>query len=117
MARSATVAVIGVLAVLLLLAGLISVMPAGAVTVAMLAIVPLTPAVPLRVNVTLPPLRNVGIMIPAPCSAASVDEPGHAAPPLGLPQVTVAAVKFTTTGSVNAAPFAAAGPLLVTTSV
>ena len=115
-ARSVTVGVIVVFAVLLLLAGLTSVMPAGAVTVAVLAIVPLTPAVPLNVNVRLPPLGNVAMTMPAPCSAASV-ETGQAAPPLGLPQVTVVAVKFATTGSVNVAPLAAAGPLLLITIV
>ncbi|HET7064749.1 MAG TPA: hypothetical protein VFI49_10790 [Rudaea sp.] len=105
-----------VLAVLLLLPGTGSVMPPGGATVAALAIAPLTPAVPLTVSVTLPPLGSVGIAKPT-CNCATVGETGHTAPPLCDPQLTFAAVKFATAASVTTAPFAAAGPALLTTSV
>ena len=103
-------------AVLLLLPGVGSVTPAGGATVATFAIVPLTAAVPDSVSVTLPPPGSVGIANPA-CNWGTVGASGHTAPPLAAPQLTVLAVKFATAGSVTTAPWAAAGPLLVTTSV
>src|SRR5512141_2259079 len=108
-----------VFAVLLLLPGTPSLIPEGGATVATLAIAPLTPAVPARVKVTLPPLGSVGMTMPLPCSSASVvfGPVGQAAPPVGPPHVTVVALKLATAGSVTTALLAAAGPLLVTTSV
>jgi len=110
------VEVILVLAVLLLLPVTGSVTPAGGVTVATFAIAPLTPDVPFTVSVTLPPAGSVGIGKPA-CNCATVGDVGHIAPPLCDPQLTVVATKFATAASVTTAPFAAAGPWLVTTSV
>src|SRR3954464_4603483 len=115
MVRSANVVML-VFAVLVLLPGTGSVTPAGGATVATLVMVPLTAAVPLTVNVTLPPLGKVGITSPA-CSCATVGEPGHTAPALSAPQLAVVALKFATAASVTTAPLAAAGPLLLTTSV
>jgi hypothetical protein len=114
-----TSVVIVVLAELLLLPGVGSVVPAGVVTPATLEIVPLAPAAPLSVKVTLPPEGSVGITIPAPCSNATVVFPaaGHTAPPLADPQATAVAVKFATAGSVTIAPPAGAGPAFETTSV
>ena len=105
-----------VFAVLLLLPGVGSVTPTGGATVATFVIVPLTAAVPDSVSVTLPPLGSTGIANPA-CNCGTVGATGHTAPPIAAPQVTEVAVKFATAGSVTTAPFAAAGPLLVTTSV
>jgi len=111
--------VIVVLAELLLLPGVGSVVPAGVVTPATLEIVPLAPAAPLSVKVTLPPEGSVGITIPAPCSNATVAFPaaGHTAPPLVGPQLTPVMLKPVTAGSVSTELFAALGPLLVTTIV
>ena len=103
--------------VLVLLFGVGSVTVGGGVTVAMFVIVPLVPAVPVRVKVTLPPLGRVGIANVPACKAAKVELTGQAAPPVGEPQVTVLAVKLATTGSLMVAPLAAEGPLLVTTKV
>src|SRR5215831_17611379 len=105
-----------VFAVLLLLPGVGSVTPAGGATVATFEIVPLAAAVPDSVSVRLPPLGSTGIASPA-CSCGTVGDVGHTAPPIAFPQVTVLALKFATAGSVTTAPSAAAGPLLVTTSV
>src|SRR6185295_19024362 len=106
-------------AVALLLAGVGSVTPAGAATLATLTILPLAPAVPVTLKVTLPPLGNVGITMPAPCIRATVVLPasGHVAPPAALPQVTPVTVRLATAGSVKMAPSEAAGPALVTTMV
>src|SRR5215831_3580852 len=104
-----------VFAVLLLLPGVGSVTPAGGATVATFAIAPLTAAVPDSVRVTLPPLGSTGIASPA-CSCGTVGATGHTAPPVADPQLTVVALKFATAASVTTAPFAAAGPLLVTTN-
>ena len=111
--------VIVVLAELLLLPGVGSVVPAGVVTPATLEIVPLAPAAPLSVKVTLPPEGSVGITIPAPCSNAIVVLPtvGHAAPPVAEPQVTFVALSPATAGSVKTALSADDGPTLVTTTV
>ena len=114
--KSAT-GVIVVTAVLVLFPGVGSVNPAGVETVTMLVMVPLVPAVPVRVKVTLPPLGRVGIAKVPACKADTVELTGQAAPPVGEPQVTVLAVKLATTGSLMVAPLAAKGPLLVTTKV
>jgi len=105
-----------VLALLLLLPGAGSLTADGGTTVATFLMVPLTAAVPLTVSVRLPPPGNVGIANPA-CSCATVGDGGHTAPPLAAPQLTALAVKFATAASVTTAPFAAAGPALLTTSV
>src|SRR5262245_16615482 len=105
-----------VFAVPLLLPGVGSVTPAGGATVATFAIAPLTAAVPDSVSVTLPPLGSTGITNPA-CNCGTVGATGHTAPPVAVTQLTVSALKFATAGSVTTAPFAAAGPWLVTTSV
>jgi hypothetical protein len=114
--KSAT-GVIVVLAVLVLFPGVGSVVPGGVDTVATLVIVPLVPAVPVRVKVTLPPLGRVGIASVPACKAASVELAGQAAPPVAEPQVTSLAVKLATAGSLTVAPLAPEGPLLVTTKV
>jgi hypothetical protein len=114
--KSAT-GVMVVIAVLVLFPGVGSVIPGGVDTVATLVIVPLVPAVPVRVKVTLPPLGRVGIAKVPDCKAAKVELTGQAAPPVGEPQVTPVAVKLATAGSPTVAPLAADGPLLVTTKV
>ena len=114
--KSAT-AVIVVIAVLVLLLGVGSVVPGGGKTVATLVIVPFVPAVPVKVKVTLPPLGNVGMASVPAWSADKVELAGQAAPPVAVPQVTVAAVKLATAGSLMVALLAGEGPLLVTTKV
>jgi len=96
-----------------------SLIPAGGATVATLAIVPLTPAVPVRVKVTLPPLGSVGMTIPVPCTNASVVLPGvgQAAPAAGLAAGHRGRREVGHRRSCTIAPLAAAGPLLLTTSV
>ena len=107
------------LALLLLRFG--SVTPAGAAMLAVLVIVPvaLPATVAFTVKVTLPAAGSVGMTMPAPCISATVvlGTVGHAAPPLGLPQVTLVTLKFATAGSVNTAPIAGDGPPLLTTMV
>jgi hypothetical protein len=105
-----------VVAVLRLLFGVGSVTPAGGATVATFVIVPLSVAVPDTVSVTLPPRGSTGIANPA-CNCDTVGDAGHTAPPIAVPQLTVLGWKFGTAGTVTTAPFAAAGPWLVTTSV
>ena len=114
--KSAT-GVMVVVAVLVLLFGFESVTPAGAVTVAMLVIVPEAPAVPVKVSVMLPPLGNVGIASVPACKAATVGPAGQTAPPEALLHVKVLAVNLATDGSLTVALLAAKGPLLVTTKV
>ena len=80
-AKSATGWMVSV-SVALLFAGVGSVTPAGAATLATLTIEPVAPAVPVTLKVTLPPLGNVGMVMPAPCIAAMVtaagaDRPHH----------------------------------------
>jgi hypothetical protein len=106
-----------VLAVLVLLPGVGSVNPAGVDTVTTLVMLPLVPAVPVRVKVTLPPTGKVGMASVPACKATTVELTGQAAPPVGEPQVRVLAVKLATAGSLMVAPLAAKGPLLVTTKV
>src|ERR1022692_4274289 len=119
-ARSATRLTVSVSLALLLL-GFGSVTPAGAATLAVLVIVPvaLPATVAFTVKVTLPPDGSVGTTMPVPCISATVvlGAVGHAAPLLGLPQVTLVTLRFATAGSVNTAPFAADGPALLTTMV
>ena len=100
-------------------AGVGSVTPAGAATLATLLMLPVAPAVPVTLKVTLPPLGKVGMVMPAPCMAARVTlaGAGHAAPPVTLPQVTAVTVRLATAGSVKIAPSALAGPPLLTTMV
>src|SRR5439155_1715119 len=75
--------------VALLFSGVGSVTPAGAATLAVLAIVPVaSPAMlAFTVKVTLPPEGSVGMTIPAPCISATVvfGTVGHTAPLLALP--------------------------------
>ena len=76
--------VVGVL--LLLLPGLVSVTPAGTATVPVLmSAAALAGAVPVMVMTTLPPGGSVGI-VPLTLLPTTVTEPGHRAPPSGLPQ-------------------------------
>jgi hypothetical protein len=114
--KSAT-GVMVVTAVLVLLPGVGSVVPDGGVTVATLVMVPLVPAVPVKVKVTLPPLGRVGIANVPACKAAKVELTGQAAPPVAEPQVTPVAVKLATAGSLTVALLAAEGPLFLTTKV
>ena len=118
MARSATGWIVSV-SVALLFAGVGSVTPAGVATLATLLMLPVAPAVPVTLKLTLPPLGSVGIVMPAPCMAAIVTLAGaaHAAPPVGAPQLTAVTVRFATAGSVKIAPSAPAGPALATTIV
>ena len=113
-AKSAT-GLIVVVAVLVLLPGVGSVVPGGGVTVATLVIVPLTPAVPVRVRVTLPPLGRVGMVSVPACKAAMVGLAGQAAPPVADEQTKPVAAKLATAGSLMVALLAGEGPLLVTT--
>jgi hypothetical protein len=106
-----------VMAVLILLPNTKSIVPDGGETLAVLMMLPLVLAVPVKVNVTLPPLGNVGIAKVPACKADKVELAGQAAPPVGEPQVTPLAVKLATAGSLTVAPLAAEGPLLVTTKV
>ena len=94
-----------------------SVTPVGGVTVATFVIVPLAPAVPITVKVTLPPLGKVGIVSVPACNAATVGLDGQVAPPVAVPQLTLLAVKLATLGSLTVALFAALGPALLTTNV
>ena len=95
-----------------LLAGLVSVVPDGVVTLATLRIEPDAPAVPLTTKVRLPPAGKVVIVKPL-CRPATVGLAGQAVPPLAPTQVTVVAVKLATAGSTTMAPLAPLGPLLV----
>lgn len=110
--KSAT-GLIVVLAVLTLLPGEGSVTPAGGVTVTVLAIVPVVPAVPVKVNTRLPPLGKVGMVRVPDCRAATVGPTGQTAPPEAVPHVSVVAVKLTTEGSLTVVLLAASGPLFV----
>ena len=107
--------------VALLLPGVGSVTPAGAVIVATLVMLPVAPlwTLALTVKVTEPPAGKVGTKMPAPCISATVvlGTVGHAAPPLALPQVTLATFRFATAPSLKIAPFAVEGPVLLTTIV
>jgi hypothetical protein len=114
--KSAT-GVMVVVAVLVLLFGVGSVVPGGVDTVATLVIVPLVPAVPVRVKVTLPPLGNVGIASVPACKAATVGLAGQTAPPEADAHTRPVAVKLATNASPTVAPLAADGPLLVTTKL
>ena len=105
-----------VLAELLLLAGVVSVTPFGALTVAVFTIEPLPPAVPDNVSVIVPPIGSAAITRPGPCRLATVAAAGQTAPPAAT-QLTDVALKFGTTTSRTTAPSAGAGPLLVTTTM
>ena len=72
--------------------------------------------VPMTVNVRLLPDGSVGITMPAPCIAATVDT-GQIAPPVSLPQVTLETESPVMLGSVKIAPSAGLGPALATTIV
>ena len=98
--------------------GVGSVTPVGGSIVATFATLPpaaVTEA--FTVNVTLPPLGSVGMIIPAPCMAATVELAGQTAPPVAVPQVTLETLKPLTAGSVKIAPLAELGPALDTTIV
>ena len=105
--------------VALLFAEFVSVTPDGTAIVAVFEKLPVTfeLSAPATVKVTLPPLGNVGMTIPAPCIKATVvlAAVGQAAPPDALPQVTETTTQPVFDGSVKIALFAAFGPLLVTT--
>ena len=98
--------------------GLLLTSPAGGVTPATLVMLA-APAVPLTVNVTVPPFGKVGMEMPAPCKLATVSTAllGHTAPPETAVHATAVAVKLATAGSCTTVPFAASGPALATTSV
>jgi len=93
-----------------------SVVPAGGFAVALFVIdVPLVGALPVIVNVTLPPLGNVVIVL-VTLLPATFTVP-HAAPPVGVPQLAATAVIPAGTASLNVVPFALLGPRLLTTTV
>jgi hypothetical protein len=106
-----------VVTLLVLLVGDWSGIPLGGVTVATLVIEAPVPAVPVTVNVMLPPLGRVGMANVPPCKAVTLGLAGQTAPPVALPQVTDAAVKFATLGSLTVALFNVIVLLLVTTIV
>ena len=113
------VGVIVVVAVLVLFAGVGSVIPEGGVTLAMFVIVPLAPAVPVTVKVTLPPLGKVGMVTAPDCKLVTVRlaVEGHVAEPVTDEQLTPVAVKFGTLGSLTVELFAVPEPLFVITKV
>ena len=90
--------------------------PAGGVAVAVFTMLPPAPAVPEMSSVIEPPTGNVPIATPPPWSNGTVNVPGHVAPPLAFEHATPVAVKLATAGSVTSVPFAALGPVLVTTT-
>ena len=105
--------------VALLLPAVGSVVPTGAVTVAVLTMVPVAAGVPVTLKVTEPPLGSVGITMPAPCIKAVVvlATVGQAAPPTGVPQVTPVTVRPAAAASWKMALVAGLGPALLTTMV
>ena len=104
--------VIVVVAVLVLFPGVGSVTPDGGVTLAIFVIVPLAPAVPVILKVTVPPLGKVGnVKVP---KLVWLPIGGHPAPPVVEVQPMPVTVKLATAGSVTVVLFAALGPLFVT---
>src|SRR5258708_33833692 len=97
--RSADSVIVSV-SVAVLLAGVGSVTPAGAFTVATLLMPPEAPlgTLAFTVNVTLPPAGSVGTMMPLPCISAvgGVGTVGHAAPPAALPRATAETFRLAT---------------------
>ena len=93
-----------------------SVAPTGAATFAVLASVPLVGAVPVMVMTTLPPEGNVGTL-PLTRLPTTPTDPGHTAPPSGLPQLAAIPVTPAGTLSLNVAPLAELGPALAMVSV
>ena len=93
--------------------------PEGGAMVAVLAMLPEAPAVPVTVKVTEPPEGKVGMMMPVPCSKATVvlGVVGQTAPPVVVVQLTAVTVRLATAGSVKMALLAAEGPALLTTMV
>ena len=76
--------------VALLLLGVGSVVPLGAAMFAVLLTLPATAVtVAFTVKVTLPPLGKVGMVIPAPCKAATVTLPGARAAQVRAPACLV----------------------------
>ena len=72
--------------------------------------------VPVTVKVRLELAGRVGITMPAPCIKVTVvfAAVGQAAPPVGVPQVTLATLKPVMAGSVKTVLLAALGPALLT---
>ena len=99
------------------MAGVGSVTPAGAVTVAVLdSVLPLLAVtVPLMVKVTLPPAGSVVLLL-LTVEPATLTAP-QAAPPAGLPQLAVMLPMPAGSVSAKLAPFAADGPALLTTTL
>src|SRR5258708_553323 len=118
--RSADSVIVSV-SVAVLLAGVGSVTPAGAVTVATLLMLPEAPlgTLAFTVKVTLAPAGRVGTMMPAPCIRAIgvLGTVGHTALPEALPQVTAVTFRLATAGSLKIAALALDGPALPTTIV
>ena len=109
-----------VVAVLVLFAGVESPpIPVAGVTRAVFVMVPLPPAVPVTVRVTLPPLGNAGITTIPDCKLAMVRfaKVGQAAPPEMALHTTLLAVKLAALASVIVELSAAIGPLLVIINV
>src|SRR6266540_4880137 len=102
--------------VAVLLARLGSVVPDGAVTVALLTNCPVVPlgTVPLRLKVAVPPLTRLTVvaMLPVPLAAPQL----LGAVALHV-QVNPAPLSAAGSGSETAAPVTSLGPLLVTTMV
>ena len=97
-----------------------SVVPAGGATLTLFETLPnVAVTFASTVKVTLPPLGRVGITMPAPCIKATVvfAAVGQAAPPVGVPQVTLVTLRPATEGSLKTVLFAALGPAFETTIV
>ena len=95
-----------------------SVIPAGAVTVAVLTIEPVADptTVPVTLNVMLAPAGTTGSTAPT-LFPLTVTALGQTAPPVADRQLAATLVKVLGTLSLNVAPFAALGPALLTTIV
>ncbi len=92
-----------------------AVTPDGAAIVAVLFSVAVPLEVPLIVKVTEPPEGSVGTVVARLLLAAIA--PPHAAPPVGEPHVMLETVIAAGIVSPRLVPFAADGPLFVTTIV
>src|SRR6266496_3418129 len=102
--------------VAVLLARLGSVVPDGAVTVALLTNCPVVPlgTVPLSVKMALPPLTRLTVVAMLPVPLAAPHAFGAVAEQV---QVKPAPLRAAGNGSLTAAPVTSLGPLLVTTIV
>ncbi len=110
-ARSAVGVMSVLLSVALLLAGVGSLVPGGAATVAVLLMLPAPLTVAVTVKVTEPPLSRLTVAVMSP-----LPEAGQAEPAVAL-QVQVAAVSCAGSRSLTVAPVTSLGPALLATMV